>query len=119
MSDPASSIACVVTGASCAVSVCSPEESRRMNARMPGVSENCIAETWWMPGLAAIDGRQGVMLLERAVTRFAARIVDCHLYGDRTLLTEVITSEASVCCAHSVTQAVNHRATSPYESADC
>jgi flavin reductase (DIM6/NTAB) family NADH-FMN oxidoreductase RutF len=42
-------------------------------------------QTWLVPCFAAVDGLPGVMLLESAVARFAARIVDRHPCGDHTL----------------------------------
>ncbi|MDE1184011.1 flavin reductase family protein [Paraburkholderia sp.] len=44
------------------------------------------------PGFAEIDGLPGIALLDRAVARFAARIVDRHPCGDHTLfIGEVLT----------------------------
>ena len=42
-------------------------------------------QTWLTPSFAEVDGLPGVMLLERAVARFATRIVDRHPCGDHTL----------------------------------
>jgi len=43
------------------------------------------AQTAFAPRFAEVDGLPGVVLLEHAVARFAARVVDRHPCGDHTL----------------------------------
>jgi flavin reductase (DIM6/NTAB) family NADH-FMN oxidoreductase RutF len=42
-------------------------------------------QTWLAPRFTEVDGLDGVVLLDRAVARFGARVVDRHLCGDHTL----------------------------------
>jgi len=42
-------------------------------------------QTWLAPRFTEVDGLDGVVLLDRAVARFAARVVDRHACGDHTL----------------------------------
>ncbi|SMG26023.1 flavin reductase family protein [Paraburkholderia susongensis] len=49
-----------------------------------GEAQSCFASSL-APRFAAVDGLPGVVLLEHAAARFAARIVDRHPCGDHTL----------------------------------
>ncbi len=42
-------------------------------------------QTWLAPRFTEVDGLDGVVLLDRAVARFGARVVDRHPCGDHTL----------------------------------
>jgi flavin reductase (DIM6/NTAB) family NADH-FMN oxidoreductase RutF len=42
-------------------------------------------QQWLAPRFTEVDGLNGVVLLERAVARFGARVVDRHPCGDHTL----------------------------------
>jgi flavin reductase len=42
-------------------------------------------QSWLAPRFTEVDGLQGVVLLERAVARFALRMSDRHACGDHTL----------------------------------
>jgi flavin reductase len=42
-------------------------------------------QTWLAPRFTEVDGLDGVVLLDRALARFAARVVDRHPCGDHTL----------------------------------
>ena len=42
-------------------------------------------QTWLAPRFTEVEGLNGVVLLERAVARFAARVTDRHPCGDHTL----------------------------------